>query len=73
MPESKRPKTEDEKARNLKAIWEHTNKDMPLQEFIRQGKDLMDPNKMVEDLGDIKLAKARQRMNKIRIDKACQN
>ncbi len=61
-------KTEDKQARDLKAIWEQTNKDMPLHEFIRQGKDLMDPTKMVNDLSDIELQKARARMNKIRID-----
>ncbi len=68
------PKTEDEQTRNLKAIYDLFEfKDMPLQEFIRQGKELMDPKKIAEDLGDIKLQKARARMNKIRIDKACQN
>lgn len=69
-----RPKTEEEFVRNLKRIWESFEvKDLTLPEFIRQMKDLMNPNKMFEDLGDIELQKARVRLNKMRIDKACQN
>lgn len=73
MPEPKRLKTEDEMVRNFKALYEHTNKDMPLPEFIREMKGVMDPNKILNDLSDIELQKARARANKLRIDRACQN
>ena len=69
-----RPKTEDEFVQNLKRIWESFEvKDLTLPEFIRQMKDLHDPTKMFEDLGEIELAKARARMTKMRIDRACEN
>lgn len=69
-----RPKTEEEFVQNLKRIYESFEvKDLTLPEFIRQMKDLMDPNKIFDDLGDIELQKARARMTKIRIDRACQN
>ena len=52
----------------IKAIYDNTNKDMPFAEFRQELKDVMDPNKMVKDLGDIELRKARERMNRMRID-----
>ncbi len=52
----------------IKAIYDSTNKDMPFAKFRQELKDVMDPDKMVKDLGDIELRKARERMNRMRID-----
>ncbi len=54
---------------DIKAIYDGTNKDMPFAEFRREIRDVMDPDKMVKDLEDIELCRARERINRMRIDK----
>ena len=66
-----RPKTEKELVRNLKIIYDSFPvKDLTWDEFRNQMVDLYDPNKMFNDLGDIELKRAREKMNRIRINKA---
>ncbi len=43
---------------------------MTLADFRREIKDLTDPVKMQADLAEIELMKARERTNKIRIDRS---
>lgn len=67
-----RPKTQAQFIRNLRVIYDSFKvKDLTWDEFRNQMVELHDPNKMFKDLGDIELAKARVRLNKMRIDKAC--
>ncbi len=67
-----RPKTHEEFIRNLRVIYDSFEvKDLTWDEFRNQMIELHDPNKMFKDLGDIELKKARERMNKMRINKAC--
>jgi len=60
-----RPKTEEEFVRNLKRIYESFEvKDLTLPEFIRQMKELHDPNKMFEDLGEEKFIKGKDNVTR---------
>lgn len=45
-------------------------KDLTWDEFRIQMLDLNDPKKMMSDLSDIELQKARERLNRMRINKA---
>lgn len=66
-----RPKTKEEYIRNLKAIYDSFEiKDLSWDEFRNQMLDLQDPKKMMDDLGDIELIKARERLNRMRINNA---
>ena len=58
---------------DIRAIYESTNKDMPFAKFRQEIIDVQDPNKMVKDLDDIQLQKARERMNRMRINKRLEN
>jgi len=65
----------EEQIRRFKAIYSKmwpNGTDMTEQEFVKSMVDLCDPKKMMDDLGDVQLRKARQRSNKIRINKAMQ-
>lgn len=65
-----RPKNEAEYVERLKVIYaSFETKDLILEEFIRQMLELSDPKKVMEDLGDIELRKARERLNRMRIKK----
>lgn len=60
------------KDEEIKQIWDGFGPDrqnMPKAEFFREMRDLTDQTKIQEDLREIELMKARQRCNKIRIDK----
>lgn len=46
------------------------NRNMSRAEFKKAIKDLSDPIKMQQDLANIELLKARERTNKIRIDRS---
>lgn len=66
-----RPKTQAEYIRNLKRIYDSFEvKDLTWDEFRNQMLDLQDPKKMMDDLGDIELRKARERLNRMRVKKA---
>ncbi len=57
----------------IKRIWDGFGpggQNMPRAEFFREMRDLTDQNKIQKDLADIELLKARERSNKIRIDRA---
>ena len=57
----------------IKKIWDGfgpEGQNMTLAEFRKEMHALTDPNKIQEDLADIELLKARERSNKIRIDRA---
>ncbi len=57
----------------IKKIWDGfgpEGQNMTLVEFRKEMHALTDPNKIQEDLGKIELLKARERSNKIRIDRA---
>ncbi len=65
-----RPKTQEEIVRNLRVIYDSfDNKDLTWDEFRNQMLELFDPKKAMTDLGDIQLRKAREKMNRMRIDK----
>lgn len=65
-----RPKTQVEYIRNLKRIYDSFEvKDLSWDEFRNQMLALSDPKKMMGDLGDIELRKARERLNRMRIQK----
>ena len=69
----KRPKHTDKAAlvKSLKNIYDGFEvKDLTWDEFRNQMLELYDPKKMFDDLGDMELKKARERMNRIRIDNA---
>lgn len=54
----------------IKAIYDSfEKKDMPFAQFRKELKDVQDPDKMASDLSDIELLRARERMNRIRINK----
>ena len=64
-----RPKTRAEIVKNLRVIYDSFEvKDLTWDEFRNQMLNLQDPKKMMSDLGDIELQKARERMNRLRID-----
>lgn len=67
-----RPKTQEEFIRNLKRIYDSyfEVKDLTWDEFRNQMIDLHDPKKMFDDLNDMQLRKARERMNRMRVEKA---
>lgn len=66
-----RPKDKQEYIRNLKVIYESFEvKDLTWDEFRNQMLNLNDPKKMFDDLGDIQLKKAREQMNRMRIQGA---
>ena len=66
-----RPKTQEEFIRNLRVIYDSFEvKDLTWDEFRNQMLDLNDPKKMMSDLDDIELKKAREQMNRMRIEKA---
>ena len=66
-----KPKTREEYIRNLKIIYDNFEvKDLTWDQFRNQMLDLNDPKKMFDDLGDMQLKKARERMNRIRVEKA---
>ena len=66
-----RPKNKAEFVRNLKRIYDSFEvKDLTWNQFRQQMLDLHDPKKMFKDLGNIELSKARERLNRIRIDNA---
>lgn len=48
-------------------------KDMPFAKFRQELKDVMDPNKMVRDLSDIELRKAREKLHRMKINKTLEN
>lgn len=62
--------------KEIKRVWDGFGPDgqnMSLAAFRKEMKDLTDPVKIQQDLAEIELVKARQRSNKIRIDKALDN
>lgn len=66
-----RPKTKEEFVKNLRAIYDSFSaKDLTWDEFRNQMLELNDPKKMMSDLDDIGLQKARERLNRMRIDKS---
>ena len=66
-----RPKTKEQFVRNLRRIYNSfEKKDLTWDEFRNQMVDLNDPNKMFDDLSDMELKKSRERLNRMRIDKA---
>lgn len=66
-----RPKDENEFIKRMKVIYTSFDiKDLSESEFIRQMIELMDPKKIMSDLGDIELKRAREKLNRMRIDKA---
>lgn len=66
-----RPKNKQEYIKNLKTIYASFEiKDLTQGEFIRQMSDLHNPNKIVSDLGDVELKCAREKLNRMRINKA---
>ncbi len=66
-----RPKTQEELVRNLKIIYDSFEvKDLTWEEFRNQMLDLHDPNKIMDDLGDIELQRAREKMNRMRVNNA---
>lgn len=66
-----RPKNKQEFIENLKTIYaSFETKDLTQSEFIKQMLDLNDPKKIMTDLNDIQLKKAREQMNRMRIQKA---
>ena len=66
-----RPKTQEEFIRNLRVIYDSFEvKDLTWDEFRNQMLDLNNPKKMMSDLDDIELQKARERLNRMRINKA---
>jgi len=63
-----RPKIITEPA--IRALYDgFEKKDMPFYQFRKELLDLLDPKKIMSDLGDIELRKARERMNKMRIER----
>ena len=65
-----RPKSKAEQIERYKSIYQGFEvKDLSQEEFVRQMLDIMDPKKVMDDLGDIQLQKARERTNRIRIDR----
>ncbi len=65
-----RPKSKAEQIERYKSIYQGFEvKDLSQEEFVRQMLDIMDPKKVMDDLGDIQLQRARERTNKIRIDR----
>lgn len=63
-----RPKHLTEQA--IKTIYDSFEvKDMPYAQFRKELLDLHDPRKAMDDLDDMTLRLARQRMNRMRIDK----
>ena len=70
-PKRNRPKNKAEQIERLKMIYASFEvKDLTQDEFIRQMLDLSDPKKAFEDLGDIQLKKAREQLNRMRIQNA---
>lgn len=68
---NQRPQSKREYVQRLKAIYDSFEvKDLTWPEFRNQMLDLSDSKKMMSDLGDIQLKKARERLNKMRINKA---
>ncbi len=66
-----RPKTKEQIVKNLKAIYaSFDKKDLTEAEFIRQMLDLQDPKKMTSDLSDMELKLARERLVRMKIDRA---
>lgn len=66
-----RPKDKQELIANLKTIYDSFSvKNLTWDEFRRQMLELYDPNKMFNDLSDIELKRAREKMNRMRINKA---
>jgi len=66
-----RPKTQAEYIRNLRVIYDSFEvKDLSWDEFRNQMLELNDPKKIMDDLGDVQLKRARERMNRMRITKA---
>jgi len=65
-----RPKQLTDEA--IRAIWNSfgpEGQDMPFAEFRKQLIDLCNPKKMMDDLSDMQLRKARERLNRMRIKK----
>ena len=71
---AERPKkSKEETVKNLKIIWDSfgpEGQNLTWPEFMNQMLELQDPKKMFSDLDDMQLAKARERMNRMRIEKA---
>ncbi len=66
-----RPKDKAEYIRRLRIIYDSFEiKDLTFDSFRNQMLDITDPSKIMDDLGDVQLKKARQRLNKMRIDRA---
>lgn len=66
-----KPKTKQETIKNLKAIYQTLEKkNLPEHEFVKQMLDVMDPKKMISDLEGIELQKARERLNRLKIQNA---
>ncbi len=66
-----RPKGKRETIQRLKIIYDSFDqKDLSWDQFRNQMLDLLDPKKAMSDLGDIELKKARERMSKMRVDRA---
>ena len=59
----------DEEIRQKYNSFTPEQRNMSFPEFKKQIKDLTNPTKMQQDLGDIQLQKAIFRTNKIRIDR----
>ena len=66
-----KPKNTIEYIQRLKIIYDSFEvKDLSWDAFRKQMLELSDPKKMMSDLGDMELKKARERLNRIRVDKA---
>lgn len=70
-----RPKTQAEMSEaDIRTLYNSfEKKDMPFAKFRQELKNVMDPNKMVKDLSDIELRKAREQMNRMKINKMVEN
>ncbi len=64
-----RPKTKVEQIERYKMIFSHLDDSLSEEEFVKQMVDIMDPKKCMDDLGDMQLQRARERANRIRIDR----
>ena len=54
----------------IKALYDSfPKKDMPFAKFRQELIDVQDPDKMMDDLGVIEVQRARERLNRMRIDK----
>ncbi len=68
-----RPKSKAEFVKRMRVVYDsfdEEGKNLSWDEFRNQCLELMDPKKIMNDLGDLQLQRARESSHKIRIDKA---